>query len=233
MNQNPTKNGAEVLLEQLESKGVDCIFASPIAVMAPIWEVLARRGSEMKLRYYRCRHELLAVGLASGYYKPTSRSQIVFLPTSLGVQNGSMALRTAPQERTSMTVLSPDTHLRRGSGRGPEWPSLLVDFAGPARNAGFSVKWSKRARTPSDLLNELQRACLAAESVPLGPTLLEVPFDLLVGKAMRRSRRGFLPFPSSPLPGRSMRLPNSLQAPPIRSSSPSTAGKPAKSVMRS
>lgn len=25
-------------LEQLEAKGVDCILASPIAVMAPIWE---------------------------------------------------------------------------------------------------------------------------------------------------------------------------------------------------
>lgn len=42
MNQNPARNGAEILLE---AKGVDCIFASPIAVMAPIWEVLARRGS--------------------------------------------------------------------------------------------------------------------------------------------------------------------------------------------
>jgi len=30
------KNGAEVLLEQLECQGVDCIFASPIAVMAPV-----------------------------------------------------------------------------------------------------------------------------------------------------------------------------------------------------
>ena len=81
------KNGAEVLLEQLESQGVDCIFASPIAVMAPVWEALARRGNDMKLRYFRCRHEMLAVSLASGYYKATGRSQIVFLPTSLGVQN--------------------------------------------------------------------------------------------------------------------------------------------------
>ena len=67
-------NGAEVLLEQLESQGVDCIFASPIAVMAPVWEALARRENEMKLRYFRCRHELLAVSLASGYYKASGRT---------------------------------------------------------------------------------------------------------------------------------------------------------------
>jgi len=179
------KNGAEVLLDQLESQRVDCIFASPIAVMAPIWEVLARRGNEMKLRYFRCRHELLAVSLASGYYKATGRSQVVFLPTSLGVQNGSMGLGTALQERTPMTALSPDT-LSYGDDPngdpGSEWPSLLTDHAGPARNGEAVVKWSKRARTPSDLVHELRRARFIAESVPLGPTLLEVPFQLLMGE---------------------------------------------------
>lgn len=170
-------NGSEVLLDQLEAQGVDCVFASPIAVMAPIWEALARRGDDAKPRYFRCRHELLAVSLAAGYYKATGRSQIVFLPTSLGVQNGSMGLNTALQERTPMTVLSPDT-LSYGedpdADPGPEWPSLLVDLVGPARNAEAVVKWSKRARTASELVHELRRACFIAESVPRGPTLLEV-----------------------------------------------------------
>lgn len=177
------KNGAEVLLAQLQSQGVDCIFASPIAVMAPVWEALARRADDMTLRYFRCRHELLAVSLASGYYKATGRSQIVFLPTSLGVQNASMALSTALQERTPMTVLSPDT-LSYGDDPdgdpGAEWPSLLTDHAGPARHGEVVVKWAKRARTPSDLVHELRRACFIAESVPTGPTLLEVPFQLLM-----------------------------------------------------
>jgi acetolactate synthase I/II/III large subunit len=182
---NSAKNGADVLLEQLESQGADCIFASPIGVMAPVWEALARRGDDMKLRYFRCRHELLAVSLASGYYKATGRSQIVFLPTSLGVQNGSMALSTALQERTPMTALSPDT-LTYGDDPdgdpGAEWPSLLTDHPGPARNAEVVVKWAKRARTPSDLVHELRRARFIAESVPTGPTVLEIPFQLLMGK---------------------------------------------------
>jgi acetolactate synthase I/II/III large subunit len=182
---NSAKNGAEVLLEQLESQGLDCIFASPIAVMAPVWEALARRGNDMQLRYFRCRHELLAVSLASGYYKATGRSQIVFLPTSLGVQNGSMSLGTALQERTPITVLSPDT-LTYGDDPngdpGAEWPSLLTDHAGPARNAEVVVKWTKRARTPSDLVHEMRRARFIAESVPSGPTLLEIPFQLLLGQ---------------------------------------------------
>lgn len=180
----PTPNGADVLLQQLQDQGIDCIFASPIAVMAPIWESLARRGDAHGPRYFRCRHELLAIGLAAGYYKATGRSQVVFLPSSLGVQNGSMGLHTALQERTPMTVLSPDT-LTYGedpdADPGPEWPSLLVDLVGPARNAEAVVKWAHRARTPSEMVNELRRACFIAQSVPLGPTLLEIPFDLLMG----------------------------------------------------
>ncbi len=60
-------SGADVLLSQLRAQGVDCIFASPIAVMALIWEALARRGEDGAPRYFRCRHEVLAIGLAAGY----------------------------------------------------------------------------------------------------------------------------------------------------------------------
>jgi acetolactate synthase I/II/III large subunit len=192
------RNGAEVLLQHLEAKGVDCVFASPIAVMAPLWEALARRGNDLNLRYFRCRHELLAVGLASGYYKATGRSQIVFLPTSFGVQNGSLGLHTALQERTPMTVLSLDTMTYGedpNADPGPEWPSLLVDLVGPARNGEAVVKWSKRARTPYELVHELRRACFVAESVPLGPTLLEIPFDLLVGEGCGDIPRWVSPAP--------------------------------------
>jgi acetolactate synthase I/II/III large subunit len=192
------KNGAETLLEQLECQGAECIFASPIAVMAPLWEVLARRDKRLKLRYFRCRHELLAVSLASGYYKATGRGQVVFLPTSLGVQNGAMGLHTALQERTPMTVLSPDT-LSYGedpnADPGPEWPSLLVDLFGPARNAEAVVKWAKRARTPSELAHELRRASFIAQSAPPGPTVLEMPFDLLVGEGYGESPTWVPPVP--------------------------------------
>lgn len=180
---SPVVNGADVLLNQLADHGVDCMFASPIAVMAPLWEALARRGEGTGPRYFRCRHELLAVSLASGYYKATGRSQVVFLPSSLGVQNGAMGLHTALQERIPMTILSPDT-LSYGedpaADPGPEWPSLLVDLVGPARNAEVVVKWTKRARTPSELVHDLRRACFIAQSIPLGPTLLEIPVDLLM-----------------------------------------------------
>ena len=184
-----TRNGAAMLLDQFEADGIDCLFASPIAVMAPIWEELARRGDTMRLRYFRCRHELLAVGAAHGYYQVTGRPQVVFLPTNLGVQNGSMGLRSAMQEHVPMVAVSIDS-MTWGedpiADPGMEWPSLLSHIAGPARSGEAVVKWAKEARTPSDLSHEWRRAYYVARSVPRGPTLLEIPFDLLMGAAIER-----------------------------------------------
>ncbi len=154
--------------------------------MAPIWKELVRRGDSLRLRYIRCRHELLAVAAASGYYQITGRPQVVFLPTSLGVQNGSMALRTAMQEHVPMVAISVDL-LTWGENPetdpGLEWPSLLGHAAGPARSGETVVKWAKEARTASDVVHEWRRALYIANAIPRGPTLVEMPVDLLVEKA--------------------------------------------------
>jgi acetolactate synthase-1/2/3 large subunit len=180
-----TRNGAQAILEILERQGTEFIFCSPIAVWAPLWEALAERheaGVDTP-RYVNCRHELLAVGLASGFYKATGRPQVVLLATGLGVLNGSMGLRTAMHERTPMTVLSPDTQTYGAVpdlDPGPEWPSLLVDLAGPARDGEIVVKWAKAVKTAADLEPDLRRALYFADQVPRGPTLLEIPFDVLM-----------------------------------------------------
>jgi acetolactate synthase-1/2/3 large subunit len=196
-----TQNGAEVILELLQTNGTECIFASPIATMAPLWEALAarrERGEPEAPRYFHCRHEMLAVSAASGYYKATGRAQAVFLPTGFGVLHGAMALRTALQARTPMTVISPDT-LTYGEipslDRGPEWPSLLVDFAGPARHGELCVKWAKEAKTAGALVHEQRRALYFAEAIPKGPTLLSVPFDLLMSRTPFEARRRIEPQP--------------------------------------
>src|SRR5262249_54965586 len=141
---------------------------------------------------------MLAGSAASGYYKATGRAQAVFLPTGFGVLHGAMALRTALQERTPMTVLSPDT-LTYGEipslDPGPEWPSLLVDLVSPARPGELCVQWAKEARTPGDLVHELRRALYFAEAIPRGPTLLSVPFDLLMSPTPFEARPRIEPRP--------------------------------------
>lgn len=182
----PKRTGAAGLLDQMEISGIRRLFASPIAVMAPIWEELVHREGVTPLRYHRCRHELLAVALASGYYQITGEPQVVFLPTNLGVQNGSMGLRSALQDHVPMVIIAMDS-LSWGedpsTDPGLEWPSLLAHAAGPARSSETVVKWSREVRTPSDVVHEWRRAFYVARAIPRGPTLLEVPVDVLMGQA--------------------------------------------------
>ena len=180
--------GAEALLELLHAQDSDYIFCSPIAAWAPLWEALAKRQATSNMetpKYFNCRHEILAVGLAAGYYKVTGRTQTVLLPTGLGVLNGAMAVRSAYHEHIPMVIISPDT-LTHGAvpllDPGPEWPTLLVDLAGPVRNAETVTKWAKEVKTATDLAADVRRAWYFAESVPRGPTLLGVPFDILMGQ---------------------------------------------------
>src|SRR5262249_37950228 len=179
----------------------DGCFPPPTATRAPLGGALAarhERGEPETPRYFHYRHEMLAMSAASGYYKATGRAQAVFLPTGFGVLHGAMALRTALQERTPMTVLSPDT-LTYGEipsfDPGPEWPSLLVDLVSPARQGELCVKWAKEAKTAGDLVHELRRALYFAEAIPKGPTLLSVPFDLLMSPAPFEARPRIEPRP--------------------------------------
>jgi acetolactate synthase-1/2/3 large subunit len=94
-----------------------------------------------------------------------------------------MAIRSALQERIPMIILSPDTvtyGTEPALDPGMEWPSLLVDLAGPVRDAEVCVKWAKEVKTANELIADLRRACYFAETVPRGPTLLGVPFEILM-----------------------------------------------------
>jgi len=181
--------GADLLVETLKAQQVEYIFCSPIGACGPIWESLARRetAAEHGLpKYINCRHELLAVGLAAGFFKATGRPQICLLPTGLGVLNASIGLHDALQERIAMTVITPDTRsygLDPSCDPGPEWPFLLTDLGGPVRDSEPVVKWAHTSSITLDLVANLQRAMYFAGSVPRGPTLLSVPLDVLMGSA--------------------------------------------------
>ena len=65
-----------------------------------------------------------------------------------------MAMRSAFHEHIPMVIVSPDT-LTHGAvpnlDPGPEWPTFLVDLAGPVRNSETVTKWAKEVRVGGDL----------------------------------------------------------------------------------
>lgn len=179
-------SGGEMILQVLEQYGVEALFTSPIAALAPLWEAIAKRDLARPgsiPAYYNCRHEVVAVSLAIGYYKATGKIAAVCLPTGLGVANGSMAMRTARQENIPMLILSPDT-LTFGEDAnndpGPEWATFLIDDHGPAAHSALTTKWKIACRTNLDLVPNLHRALYFATQCPRGPVCVEIPFDVMM-----------------------------------------------------
>ena len=84
-----------------------------------------------------------------------------------------------------MLVITPDCQfygsVPGGLDPGPEWPGVLVDHRTPTAYGEVCCKWSKEVRVPEELWGELRRAYVFAQSVPRGPVLLQVPFEILHG----------------------------------------------------
>ena len=199
MTQTATVNGAEALLELFRAQGTDYIFCSPIAAWAPLWEALAKRKATTNIETPQY--------LELSPRDSRGRSRLGLLQGDRPHPGGAAPHRSRRAERRDGDAvglsrahphgdrLARYADPRRGAGLdpGPEWPTLLVDLAGPVRNSETVTKWAKEVKTGSDLAADVRRAWYFAESVPRGPTLLGVPFDILmsqVGAAARRQDQG-------------------------------------------
>lgn len=179
-------HGGKALVKIFERAGVDYIFSSPGTEWPPVWEALAEaeeRG-DSRPRYINCRHEALAVAMASGYTKVTGRPQAVLLHATAGPLNAAMYLRAAYQERVPMVVCCGETAAFGEESRlpdpGNQWIHDLTDIGGPAELLRRCVKWSERVTSSTILVSSVGRAMQIALEPPAGPVLLGVPFECLL-----------------------------------------------------
>ena len=194
-------HGGKALVQLFERSGVDYIFSSPGTEWPPVWEALAEaRERGERLRYINCRHEALAVAIASGYTKVTGRPQAVLLHATAGPLNAAMHLRAAYQERVPMVICCGESSAFGEEARlpdpGNQWLHDLTDIGGPAELLRRCVKWSERVTAASILVPSVERALQIALEPPAGPVLLGVPFECMLdevsltddGKANRVAR---------------------------------------------
>jgi acetolactate synthase I/II/III large subunit len=179
-------HGGKALVKIFERAGVDYIFSSPGTEWPPVWEALAEaeeRG-ETGVGFLNCRHEALAVAMASGYTKLTGKPQAVLLHATAGPLNAAMHLRAAYQERVPMVILAGECAAFGEESRlpdpGNQWVHDLTDIGGPAELLRRCVKWSERVTASSILVPSVERAMQIAVEPPAGPVLLGVPFESML-----------------------------------------------------
>ena len=179
-------HGGKALVKIFERAGVDYIFSSPGTEWPPVWEALAeaQERGDNRLRYINCRHEALAVAMASGYTKVTGKPQAVLLHATAGPLNAAMFLRAAYQERVPMVICAGESSAFGEESRlpdpGNQWVHDLTDIGGPAELLRRCVKWSERVTAASILVPSVERAMQIAVEPPAGPVLLGVPFECML-----------------------------------------------------
>jgi acetolactate synthase-1/2/3 large subunit len=183
-------HGGKAMVEVFKRAGVNYVFCSPGTEWPPVWEAFAeaKERGDTSIQYINCRHEALAVAMASGYTKVTGKPQAVLLHATAGPLNGAMYLRAAYQERVPMVICCGETSAYGEDTRlpdpGNQWVHDLVDIGGPAELLRRSVKWSDRVTSPTILVNSIDRAFEIAVEPPAGPVLLGVPFECMLDEVV-------------------------------------------------
>jgi acetolactate synthase-1/2/3 large subunit len=193
-------DGGEALLQACRDLGADYIFSSAGSEWAPVWEALARQaeqaaaegGTPSGPRYLDLAHETIAAGMATGYAAVTGRVQVVLLHAGAGLLQGANAVHGALLTGVPVVVCSgestgygdavPFPHTQPRPDPGSQWYRNLSIVGGPQAMAAPFTKWACAASDVGVLYDMVKRAGELAAQTPAGPTYVNTPVEVLLGR---------------------------------------------------
>jgi acetolactate synthase-1/2/3 large subunit len=170
-----SKTCGEVLVELLQSYGIEIVFGIPGVHTVELYRGLPATD----IRHITPRHEQGAGFMADGYARVTGKPAACFIISGPGMTNIVTAMAQAYSDSVPMLVISSvnNSHeLALGQGRLHELPSQrqLV--------AGVSV-FSHTVARPNELDEVLARAFAVFDSARPGPVHIELPLDVITAPA--------------------------------------------------
>ncbi|WP_330214256.1 5-guanidino-2-oxopentanoate decarboxylase [Pseudomonas sp. AM8] len=165
----------EVLVNLLESYGVDQVFGIPGVHTVELYRGLARSS----IRHVTPRHEQGAGFMADGYARTRGKPGVCFIITGPGMTNITTAMGQAYADSIPMLVISSvQSRSQLGGGRGKlhELPNQGAMMAGVA---AFSHTLMSAAELPA----VLARAFALFQAGRPRPVHIEIPLDVLVENA--------------------------------------------------
>ena len=168
-----TLNGAEVLLQALREQDVDVVFGYPGGAVLPIYDALYQQNS---IRHILVRHEQAAVHAAEGYARSTGKVGVVLVTSGPGATNAVTGLVDALMDSIPVVCLTGQvpTHL---IGNDAFQEADTTGITRPATKHNYLVKRG------NDLARTVHEAFYVARSGRPGPVVIDLPKDILIGKA--------------------------------------------------
>jgi len=169
LNQIEPRSGGKLLLELLESEGVEYVFGNPGTTELPFIDALIDSPT---VKYIWGLQEASVVAMADGYAQASGRPGFINLHTAGGLGHGLGNLLNASVAGTPLVVTAGQQDSRH-SITDPLLFGNLVQIAAPA------VKWAQEVNSAAQLPILIRRAfedCSAAQS---GPVFLSLPMDVM------------------------------------------------------
>ena len=165
--------GAEVLLRALKEQGVEVIFGYPGGAVLPSYDAIFQQNA---IRHILVRHEQAAVHAAEGYARSTGKVGCVLVTSGPGATNAVTGLLDALMDSIPLVCLTGQvpTHL---IGNDAFQEADTTGITRPATKHNYLVKKSE------DLARVVHEAFYVARSGRPGPVVIDLPKDILIGKA--------------------------------------------------
>jgi acetolactate synthase-1/2/3 large subunit len=174
---------ADAYLAALARRGVDHLFANAGTDFAPLIEALARARADGAAapRAIAVPHEVVAVGLAHGYWLATGRPQAVMVHVDVGVANALVGVMNAARARAPMLFTSGRTPFTESGHRGSR--DLPIHWGQEMRDQGAlvreHVKWEHELVFGDQVETVVDRALATATAEPQGPVYVSLPRETL------------------------------------------------------
>src|SRR3984957_7093798 len=172
MTTQPTKTGAQIVVESLERQGVQYVFGIPGAKIDKVFDTLVSSSIQTVV----CRHEQNAAFIAGGIGRLTGRAGVAIATSGPGVSNLTTGLLTANTEGDPRAALV---------GAVPTSQAIKQVHQTFQAVSAFKplTKFCAEAVSPDSIGEILANAFLSAESDRPGAAFVSLPRDVMEGEA--------------------------------------------------
>ncbi len=174
-NQNPPKNGAEVVVRALEAHGVNYVFGIPGAKIDAVFNALV----DSDIKTVVCRHEQNAAFIAGGIGRMTGKAGVAIATSGPGVSNLVTGLATATSEGDPMVALG-------GAVATDESLKQIHQTMDSVSLCKPVTKFSAAVGAPRAITEVVYNAFRAAESGRPGAAFVSLPKDIMAADANAR-----------------------------------------------
>ncbi|MCE9598905.1 MAG: biosynthetic-type acetolactate synthase large subunit [Spirochaetia bacterium] len=161
------KNGSKLMLDLLQSHGVDLVFGYPGGAILPFYDELYHS----KIKHVLVRHEQGAVHMAEGFARVTGKPGVVIVTSGPGATNTITGLCDAKMDSIPLFVIT---------GQVPT-SAIGTDAFQEADIFGISIpvtKYNALVKSTDDLARVFEEAWLLCNTGRPGPVLIDFPKDV-------------------------------------------------------